>query len=185
MPRVEDQRVPSALAPNYDVARRWFLLASLAGMAAILVPPFALACGHPMAAALGYFFFSPICHQLPDRAWHLWGHPLALCARCTGLLLGVTLGTAWGFFLRRNGRPAVPGRRWLLLSILLMAVDITAPWAGGYQNTLLSRSLTGAFVGCLAAPYLEAGCAELAAILGHEIKLSFLRIKELRGEIRS
>jgi uncharacterized membrane protein len=185
MPRVENRRDPSALQPSFAAARRWLFLASLAGLTAILVPPCALAYGHPIAAALGYFFFSPICHQLPDRAWQLFGHPLALCARCTGLMLGVTLGTALGPFMRQDDRPPVPRRQWLLLSILIMVADIAAPWAGWYQNTLLSRSFTGVLVACLAAPYLVVGCAELAAILAKEMDLNFLRKKEIRGEIPS
>ena len=31
------------------------------------------------------------CHQLSDRSFHLWGFQFPLCARCTGILLGLIL----------------------------------------------------------------------------------------------
>lgn len=32
--------------------------------------------------------FSGICHQMPERSFCLWGHPLAVCARCMGIYAG-------------------------------------------------------------------------------------------------
>ena len=56
---------------------------------------------------LGYLLYPPlaplekanligysICHQIPDRSFHLAGHRLPLCARCTGTYLGVAIGFA-------------------------------------------------------------------------------------------
>ncbi len=38
--------------------------------------------------AIGY----AICHQIPARTFHIDGLPLPLCARCTGIYLGVMVG---------------------------------------------------------------------------------------------
>jgi uncharacterized membrane protein len=35
-----------------------------------------------------------ICHQIPDRSFHMAGHRLPLCARCTGTYLGAAVGFA-------------------------------------------------------------------------------------------
>jgi uncharacterized membrane protein len=35
-----------------------------------------------------------ICHQIPERSFHLGGHRLPLCARCTGTYLGAAVGLA-------------------------------------------------------------------------------------------
>jgi uncharacterized membrane protein len=64
--------------------------------------------------ALGYLLFPPlaplekanligysICHQIPDRSFHLAEHRLPLCARCTGTYLGVAVGFAALALLRR------------------------------------------------------------------------------------
>ncbi len=31
------------------------------------------------------------CHQLPDRSFHVFGFQFPLCARCTGILLGLAI----------------------------------------------------------------------------------------------
>ncbi len=55
---------------------------------------------------VGAFIFSPpwtvlgkthligyaICHQIPDRSFHIDGHQLPLCARCSGTFLGALVG---------------------------------------------------------------------------------------------
>jgi len=42
-----------------------------------------------------------ICHQIPDRSFHIAGRRLPLCARCTGTYLGVAIGFAAMALLRR------------------------------------------------------------------------------------
>lgn len=42
--------------------------------------------------ALVYFAGSLVCHQLPDRSFHLSGIQFPVCARCTGLYLGAAVG---------------------------------------------------------------------------------------------
>lgn len=70
------------------------LVCGLAVLAFLLVPPLA-----PLDKAdlVGY----SICHQIPDRSFHLAGRRLPLCARCTGTYLGVTVGFVVLALLRR------------------------------------------------------------------------------------
>jgi uncharacterized membrane protein len=74
---------------------------------------------------IGTFLFSPpwtvlgktrlvgyaICHQIPERSFHINGQQLPLCARCTGIYLGglagFTLMMVWGR-RRAVGLPPVP-----------------------------------------------------------------------------
>ncbi len=51
----------------------------------VLVPPLA-----PLdkARLIGY----SICHQIPERSFHIHEHQLPLCARCTGTYLGIAIG---------------------------------------------------------------------------------------------
>jgi uncharacterized membrane protein len=39
-----------------------------------------------------YAAASLICHQRPERSFHIAGVPLAVCARCTGLYSGAAMG---------------------------------------------------------------------------------------------
>ena len=183
MSRAKVQRSYFQPVPDYDASRLLLFLAALAGLLAIATPPFAQVAGHPVLASLGYRFFSPICHQLPDRAFHLFGHPLALCARCTGLLLGMATGAALALAHRAQGRPFLGARRWLVVAILLMFADFASPLIGLYQNTLCTRLITGLLVGHIAAPYVIIGWAELMAIIKNEGGLVFMRKKGIGGEI--
>lgn len=43
-------------------------------------------------AGFVYAAYSTVCHQIPDRCFHLWGYPLAVCSRCLGIYSGVLTG---------------------------------------------------------------------------------------------
>jgi len=47
----------------------------------------------------------PYCHQLAARSYHVAGHVLPLCTRCTGMWIGITLGVAFAMIV-------VPRQRW-------------------------------------------------------------------------
>ena len=57
------------------------------------------------AAGILYAGGAMICHQLPDRSFHLQGIQLPVCARCFGLYGGAAAGSAAG--------AVALGRRWL------------------------------------------------------------------------
>src|SRR5207253_5461403 len=54
----------------------------------IVAAPLAEAHGHPTFAFTIYKTFSFVCHQIPERSFHLAGHCFAVCSRCTGLYSG-------------------------------------------------------------------------------------------------
>jgi uncharacterized membrane protein len=64
------------------------------------------------SAGLTYVAGSFICHQRPERSFHVGDAPLPVCARCTGLHAGVALGllgllvtsTMWRARLREASR---------------------------------------------------------------------------------
>ena len=45
-----------------------------------------------LAAAVVYGVGSFICHQLPERSFHIAGFQLPVCARCLGIYIGVSAG---------------------------------------------------------------------------------------------
>ena len=55
-----------------------------------------LAAKTAFGAAVLYAAGSLLCHQIPDRSFHVAGAQLPVCARCFGLYVGVALGAiAW------------------------------------------------------------------------------------------
>ena len=72
---------------------RWAFLAAAVFWAAAL-PAAVWVAARPTASAFYPFAFgmyavgSLICHQLPERSFHLWSAQLPVCARCTGIYAG-------------------------------------------------------------------------------------------------
>lgn len=116
----------------------WWLVAGCAAtVAAILAAPMAMLEGWASSGLL-YAIFHQVCHQLPERSFHLFGHPLAVCHRCFGLYLGALVGlVAWPMLdgLRRRllERP-----RLVALFVVPLVVDVAL-----IPNTAWSRFATG------------------------------------------
>jgi uncharacterized membrane protein len=90
--QVEVQPKDSGFAK--PVRRVLIVIFGLIVLGYVLVPPVA-----PLDKAnlIGY----AICHQIPDRSFHMDGHKLPLCARCTGTYLGAAIGFLSLAVLRR------------------------------------------------------------------------------------
>jgi uncharacterized membrane protein len=111
------------------------------------------------AAVIVYLFFSPICHQNPERSFAVWGHPFAVCHRCSGIYLGLFLGT----LIKNNFMHRSPGIRrvWVLSAMIPLLLDLLLPLAGIWTGTWLIRFLTGLIFGMTAAWLVVRGLAEL------------------------
>ena len=96
--------------------RRAFVGATIAW--ALLLPLAPFAASRPHAAALVAALFacvvyaigSLVCHQLPERSFHLWSAQMPVCARCTGIYAGAALARLRGD-CAVGGSPAVGARR--------------------------------------------------------------------------
>lgn len=145
-----------------ETRRAGVVYAALLGLTAgwvgmIFLAPRLMAEGRPFAAALLYGAFSKICHQLPDRSFHVGGFPLGVCARCTGIYLGFAAGLLFLPLLRSPRHETFPDRRLLLLSALPLTIDFAGGLSGLFANTFLSRSLTGGLFGIATAFYILPG----------------------------
>ena len=68
--------------------------------------------GH-LARCSCYAAGSIVCHQIPERSFHIAGVQLPVCARCTGLYAGALAGVAWLAWSRCGAAvdaPRVPRR---------------------------------------------------------------------------
>jgi len=113
----------------------------------------------PLSGVL-YAFFSPLCHQIDARSFHLAGNPLAVCARCSAIYFGFLLGTiiypVGGNFLP----PSRTGRMFLVLTAVPMLIDVVLESAGVYDSSNLIRALTGSWFGILLPFLIIPGAAE-------------------------
>ena len=126
---------------------------------AALAAPLLLSGRFPTAAFFTYLPFSFFCHQMPERSFALMHHPLAVCHRCSGIYLGLFLGTLLSSFFFR-----MPQRAWragIFSATLFLALDALIPFTGLWDGFWLCRFMTGLVFGVAAAPYAVVGLDEI------------------------
>ncbi len=100
-----------------------------------------------------YAITSLICHQRPERSFHLEAYQLPVCARCLGIYGGAACGAVaavWAGGGFRAGRPDVP---WALTAAACVptAATVALEWAGVWQTANVTRALAGAPAGAVVA----------------------------------
>ena len=99
------------------------------------------------AAAMITLFFSPICHQAANRSFHIHGHSLAVCARCTGIYAGFLIGVILYPFIRGWRNTALPSNWILIAGFIPSGVEFISSRLRGVYPDPLFRSLTGSILG--------------------------------------
>ncbi len=135
-------------------------IAAVAWAALLLLGPSRMAAGEaPAAAVFVRAAGALVCHQRPERSFHLAGSPLPVCARCLGLYLSGALGALAGWF----GRPREPRRARVLLAAcaLPMVISVGVEWAGLAASSNQLRAVSalplGGLAGWLFVRMLRAG----------------------------
>ena len=137
--------------------------ASAVWAAAILLTPM-LPTGAGWLAALPYLVGSLVCHQIPERSFHLAGAQLPVCARCTGLYLGGALGLV--FWATTIWRRRAPWSNWSALTALAVsgaptALTVATAWLGVADPPNVWRAMFAVPLGAIA------GCVVGAVVTDH------------------
>ena len=163
---------PSASYVSLDLAARfrkqawkvWAIgfVAAAVWLAMIVAAPLAKASGLDAVASPLYYFFSFLCHQIPDRSFHVDGEQFAVCSRCFGVYFGLLAGLV-AYPLWRGVDNIEPSPRvWLFLSLVPVIVDWSLTLFGVWKNTHFSRFLTGGVLGFACGMYLVPSIVEIA-----------------------
>lgn len=112
-----------------------------------------------------YKFFSYLCHQMDSRSFHIRERPFAVCTRCFGVYFGLFFGFLLYPFLRRIEETEPLPRVWLFLALFPMAIDWSLGFFEIWENTQLSRFLTGAILGTACAVFIVPALVELFQLL--------------------
>lgn len=132
--------------------RRACLIGAVLWPAAIVAAAFAAGRPEPGSAARAfvlavYSLGSVICHQRPERSFHVWMAQLPVCARCTGIYLGAGLAAM-------AAAPGWTGRRWrerpaaaLLVAAVPSVITLVYEWTTGSMVPNIARAAAGAPLG--------------------------------------
>ena len=143
------------------VAVGWFALIPLATFLAGRASPKS-AVGYAVAAAT-YATGSLVCHQRPERSFHLFGVQMPVCARCLGIYAGAAAAAA--LLWLRSGRPsealrARSGIPWpgfgfaryaLVVAALPIALTLAYEWTTGATPANWIRAASGLSLGAAVA----------------------------------
>ena len=164
---VMSPRHPSEYIPQLTEDRRplviWIVAATITVvvMGLVIGAPLALAGGHRTFALAVYGAFSTLCHQMPERSFFVAGHQFAVCSRCSGLYAGFTVMTLCYPLVRPLRRTDQLPRRWLFVAAVPLAIDFALGFFGIWENTHLSRLLTGLLLGSVAVFYVMPGLIQI------------------------
>lgn len=125
--------------------------------------------GAPLLTALGipelssplYLFFSYICHQIPERSLNLAAHQMAVCSRCFGVYGGLLTGIAIYPLWRPIDEVEPIPRFWLFLALIPVALDWSLTAFGIWENTHVSRLITGLILGFACATFIVPAVVEV------------------------
>jgi hypothetical protein len=124
------------------------------------------AVGGAYLSACAYGFGALVCHQRPERSFHVAGVQLPVCARCTGLYVSAAIGIVFAW-ARSRSSPALPFARWrayLLWAALPTAVTLLLEW-------WRPAAASGALRAAAAVPLGAAAGALVADAIGFRGKL--------------
>jgi uncharacterized membrane protein len=132
----------------------------------VLAAPLAAASHYPHVALTIYRSFSSICHQLPERSFFIAGRPFAVCARCTGIYGGFALLLVLYPLIRPLRSTYLPPPKWLFLAAVPLTIDFGLTFLRIWENTHMTRFLTGMLLGGVTVFYVMPGLAELSERVG-------------------
>jgi uncharacterized membrane protein len=150
-----------------------FIAATVAWAALLLLAPFLASQSHASMLATGlvvaaYTVGGVVCHQLPERSFHLWTAQLPVCARCTGIYLGAAVMAIAAIAVpyrspERFALPRLALPRLALLTLALAgaptAATLAFEWATGHAPANWIRFAAGIPIG-VAVAWLMRSAAE-------------------------
>jgi uncharacterized membrane protein len=92
------------------------------------------------------FFGRAICHQLTDRSLYISGIPLSVCARDTGIYIGIFPTLTYLFLFKRNIKITIPTIKvsfFLLLLMMPMIIDGLGSYSHLFESNNEKRLITG------------------------------------------
>jgi uncharacterized membrane protein len=151
-------------------------LGALLWVAILVATPLALAYGYVTAPALIYQACALICHQRPERSFHLAGLQLPVCARCLGLYASGALGAVVACVRadRSQRDSSAQDTRWALaLAAIPTALTLGSEWIGLWYPSGAARALAAIPLGAVAGWVVVRSLAHEPAAVRHASQVRY------------
>jgi len=127
---------------------------------AIFAAPIAVDSSHravSYCAAAVYAAGSNVCHQRPERSFHIAGHKMPVCARCTGLYVSAAAAVPLALLFTA---PLTVRRARLMLVVAALPTALTwgLEYAGVMPFSNAARAVAALPLGCAAAWLVVTQC---------------------------
>lgn len=96
---------------------------------------------------LSYIGKAPLCNLNPEHGFCIMGFYFPLCIRCTGVLLGIIIGSLMYFTLFANKKYTINIHLTFFALLLPMILDGTIQYVFDLESTNFRRILTGLLFG--------------------------------------
>ncbi len=145
-----------AFSKNIQPNWLYFLIVVLSGLWCALFSGVPLFLKGPVllqkASVWIYYFFSGICHQIPERSLQCQGFPMAVCSRCAGIYYGFFLTTIlYPFIPIKLNSESTKSLYGLLFGIIIMGLEYIITKLGLMPLSHPARLITGWLVGIAGA----------------------------------
>jgi uncharacterized membrane protein len=108
-----------------------------------------------------------LCHQMPERSFSFGGVQLPVCARCSGIYIGIIITLIMLFTLyrgaQRSGLPGIAFYFGAALATVSIGIDGIGSYMGLYHTNNFMRVLTGIMFGAAMGPVIYAILVESLA----------------------
>ncbi len=103
-----------------------------------------------MIQEIFHFFGRAICHQLEERSLQASGQTLSVCARCTGIYIGIFSSLIYLHLYKRKTNITIPTIKvsfFLLLFMLPMITDGLGSYLHFFESSNIRRLVSGTSLG--------------------------------------
>ena len=138
-----------------------FIIATATWACALVLAPFLATRAHASAfgtafVAAVYAVGSIVCHQLPERSFHLWSVQMPVCARCTGIYVAAAASAPVALRCAATVRRSRANRVMLALALVPSSMTLVYEWTTGVAPANWIRFLAGVPIGAAVAWLLVA-----------------------------
>jgi len=105
-----------------------------------------------------YRLFAPLCHQIDDRCFQIYGNKLAVCVRCFGIYAGFFAGTVlYRMIYSEKKFLEMPRLIYFAVSLVLLIADVLLEYFNLIPDNYYTRLITGGLTGIISAFFIVPG----------------------------